>query len=175
MINNLKMEGKDVVKCVIEYLQNHGYKYLYFLHSAHFGNVIAALDPDGREVAVKICKIENICIIEDKYWKTLKHPHLLEVYQIFTIEELGVRIYVMPHLTTNLYDVLHSENFRQNNNSFQRIKKWLFQVLCGLEHLHSQGLCHLNIRIGNIFIDDKDNAVIADFSDLNFKTAPVDR
>lgn len=169
------MTGKDIVKNIIEYLQQKKFKYLYFLHAAHFGYVIAMLDPDGRQVSVKIVKIEDICPVEDRYWKAFKHPHLIEVYQVLTIQDLGVRIYITPLLTKKLYDILHDDNFRKDENSFRRIKKWLFQALCAMEHLHSQGFCHLNMRVENIFIDDEDNAVLTDFSSLNFTKSRIDR
>lgn len=169
------MPAKNLVKKVIEFLEQNHYKYLYHVHKGHFGNVIAVLDPDGRKLAVKIVKKENISPIEDKYWKILHYPNLLQLQQSFTVEDLLVKIYLMPLLTTSLEDVYHSESFRNDQESFKRMRKWMLQILCGIDYLHSRGLCYLNVGIESICIDEKDNTILTDFSNLNYTTSAVNR
>lgn len=165
----------DLVRRVIEYLEKKEYKYLNFLHASRFGNFIAVLNPENRKVAVKIVKYENISPIEDKYCTSLHHQYLHEVQDIFTIEELRVKIYIYPLITKTLEDIIHSETFRKDPNSYRRIQKWLFQILCGLEHLHIQGLSHLNVRPENIYISEEDDAILTDYSTLNYSNIDVNR
>lgn len=169
----LEMPEKNIVRRVTEYLERKNFKYLHYVHKGPFGDMIAVLDPDRQKLAVKIVRNENICPIEDQYWISLQHPNLHKLYQIITVEHLRVKLYVMPLMTRSLEDVYHDENFRKDRQSFKRMQKWFFQVLCGIEYLHKNGLSHLNVRIDNVFIDDDDNVILSDFSTLNCLTGAV--
>ena len=37
-----------------------------------------------------------------------------------------------------------------------------------VDHLHNSGLCHLAIKTDNLLLDQEDNAVLCDYSGLNF-------
>lgn len=165
------MSRQRLTKAVIQFFENKNYKYTKFLGSGGFADIIAVLDPTGREVAVKIVQEQDVWHIEDQYWPRLKHQHLLEVFEVITVEELNV----MPVLPRTLDDIVKSKKFRKNPESFKRIKKWIFQILLAIEHLHSNGLVHLDIKSDNILIDNEDNAVLADFTGLNFAKDPIQR
>ena len=169
------MSRKRIVKAVVRYLEERNYQFLCFLGSGGFADVISVLNPAGRKVAVKIMEKTHIWAIEDEYWPTLQHPNILPVIDVMTIEQLNVRLYFMPLLPNSLDEIIRSVRFRNDPNSFNRLKKWLLQILAAIEHLHSRHLCHLDIKSDNILIDDKDNAVLADFSGLNFTIFPINR
>lgn len=169
------MSRKDLRTAVIHYLEERSYKYLGFLGGGGFADVIAVTDPTDREVAVKIIQGNDIWSIEDQHWPLLRHPNVLEVYDVLSVEELNVKLYVMPLLPLTLDDILKNKEFRKNPLSLNRIKKWSLQILSGLEYLHSNGFAHMDLKTDNILIDNEDNAILADFSGLNVTTHPIDR
>lgn len=169
------MSREGLTKAVIRFLENRDFKFSKFLGSGGFADIIAVVDPTGREVAVKIVEREDIWAVEDQYWPRLRHPHIIEVYDVMTVKKLGVKLYIMPVLPRALCDIVESKKFRNDPDSFRRIKKWSLQILSALEHLHTRGLAHLDLKSDNIMIDNEDNAVLVDFSGLNFTKDPVDR
>lgn len=162
-------------KAVIRNLENRGYKFLKLLGKGSFADVIAVRDPSGKDVAVKIVQTEDIWAVEDQFWPTLQHPHILQVYDVITVQELDVKLYTMPILSKGLDDIVESKEFKKDPNSFNRIKKWMLQTLSAIQFLHQNGFTHLDIKTDNIMIDSEDNAVLADFSGLNFTKDPVER
>lgn len=71
--------------------------------------------------------------------------------------------------------IVGSKEFRHDSDSFRRIKKWNLQILSVVEFLHSNSLEHLDIKSNNVLIDSEDNAILADFTGLNFTKDPIDR
>ena len=169
------MSRKELKKSVIHYLQHLDYKYIKCLGDGGFGSVIAMLTPNNEKIAIKIVENDNIWFMEDEFWPRICHPHLLPMTNTMTIEQLNVKLYFMPILPKVLIDTLFEEEFKRDPNSFNRVKKWFRQILSALAHLHASGFCHLDIKADNILLDDEDNAVVCDFSGLNYTNVPVHR
>lgn len=49
-----------------------------------------------------------------------------------------------------------------------QIKCYMQQLFCGLEHCHSRGVLHRDIKGSNLLIDDKGNLKIGDFGLATF-------
>lgn len=169
------MSRKQLKKAVIRYLEERDYKFLQDLGTGGFTDVIAVLTPDKQKEAIKIVQKKKIWPIEDQYWPTLHHPNLVQLKNVMNIEELDIKLYFMPLLPKALDDMVCSKEFRKDPNSFSRVKKWLLQILSAIQFLHDNGLCHLDIKSDNVLIDDEDNALLADFSRLNFTKEPINR
>lgn len=160
---------------VIKYLQDRNYRYVRFLGAGGYADIISVISPSGREVAVKIVQREDVWPIEDKYWPRLRHPHILEVFEVMKIKELKVKLYITPVLPRTLDEIVESKDFRRDPKSYERLKKWAFQILLAMEFLHKKGMAHFDIKSDNVLIDSNDDAVLADFTGLNFTKDPVER
>lgn len=169
------MSLKYLTEAVIRHLQQKSYKFLRLLGRGSYGDVIAVLTPDNREEAVKIVKRSKIWIMEDSYWPTLSHPHVIQVNHVMDIDELDVKLYFMNIMPFTLSRMIHQKDFKNDTNSFKRIKKWLLQISSALEFLHDNGFCHLDLKADNVLIDSEDNAYLADFSGLDFTKFSVKR
>lgn len=66
-------------------------------------------------------------------------------------------------INTRLYDFS-----RDTNLIFLQIKCYMQQLLCGLEHCHSRGVLHRDIKGSNLLLDDNGVLKIGDFGLANF-------
>ena len=57
------------------------------------------------------------------------------------------------------------EKYFNSNQKFpeELIKKWMFQILDGLNSLHSRKFIHIDIKLSNIMFDKNENIKIIDF------------
>ena len=73
-----------------------------------------------------------------------------------------------------LYQTVLSEEFRSDPRALIKVKLWICDVLSGLDHLHLSGLCHCDLKSGNILIDEEERTILCDFSGLNYTNKPLD-
>ena len=81
----------------------------------------------------------------------------------------------MPILPEVLDFTVVGDGFKRDPNSLSRVKKWLHQILTAVEYLHNSGFCHLDIKTDNVLLDEEDDALLCDFSGLNFTDISLDR
>lgn len=58
----------------------------------------------------------------------------------------------------DLHSALKSGPLDQN-----KVRKWMSQIVVGLQHIHALGLVHRDIKPGNILLDENENVKICDF------------
>ncbi|XP_067135622.1 mitogen-activated protein kinase 13-like [Centruroides vittatus] len=103
-----------------------------------------------HSIAVKIPNSPGDEVPAD-YWSNIHHSNVIPLYEIAELKD-GKTAYVMPLYDTTLEKEVMSRNFQRNSLSFALAKKWIYETLCGLTEIHSQGLCHLNLRPENIVL-----------------------
>lgn len=85
------------------------------------------------------------------------------------------KLFVMNILSTSIESVINSTEFRRDYKETVRSKGWFRNILSGLSYLHKLEMCHLDVKRDNILIDKEDNAVICDFSGLNYSKKKTNR
>lgn len=166
----------------------HGkYKIVRYISSGGFGNTYEAIDTSFDErVAIKELFIKGICNRVDKVndvsisiadnrttfsahlekfkkearrLRGIKHNNIVSVRDLF--EENGTAYYVMNYIDgESLQSKLKRGNEPLSENTVTHI---LFQILDALKCVHSQGIWHLDIKPGNIMLDNSGNAYLIDF------------
>lgn len=166
----------------------HGkYKIVRYISSGGFGNTYEATDTSFDEkVAIKELFIKGICNRADntndvsisiadnkttfsahleKFKKEArrlrgtKHNNIVSVRDLF--EENETAYYVMDYIDgESLQTKLKRENAPLSEEAATHI---LFQILDALKCVHSQGIWHLDIKPGNIMLDNSGNAYLIDF------------
>ena len=169
------MPQTSLTKSVIKYLKRKNFKYIRSLGEGAFGAVISMLTPDKNEVAIKIVQKSDVWEIEDQYWPILEHENILALTNTMIINELDVKLYFMPILSKDLCFAVTEKRFKKDPNSLNRVKKWFREILAATEYLHNNGLCHLDIKMDNVLLDEEDNAILCDFSGLNFADVTLER
>jgi len=92
------------------------------------------------------------------------HPHIIKVLDHGTYTEEGKNIvfYIMPLYEHTLRDLM-TEGIAPD-----RILTIITQILSGLSFAHKKSVWHRDIKPENILIDERGNAVIADFGIAHF-------
>ena len=86
----------------------------------------------------------------------LNHPHVLKVKEVV---ESPRQLFVVTHMCKHgdLMDYLDSHTLTQ-----ARAVAIMDQVLSGVEYLHSRGICHRDVKLENVFVDESENVRLAD-------------
>ena len=105
-----------------------------------------------------VSKLKSKFIAEAQSLCSLEHPNIVHVFDVF--EENGTAYYVMDYI-----DGLSLNDLVKNNGpmSEQKAVGYIMQVADALKYVHSQNRLHLDIKPGNIMVDENDKAVLIDF------------
>ena len=88
----------------------------------------------------------------------LKHPHIISIHDVF--EDNGTAYYVMEYLE---YGSLADLVKRQGRLSEADALRYTRQIADALRYIHARKMNHLDVKPGNILIDETDHAVLIDF------------
>jgi serine/threonine protein kinase len=139
----------------------------------------------GREVAIKEFFMKDGCLREratgfvtvpttgaaarveqfrKKFFKEartlagLDHPHIVSVIDVF--EENGTVYYSMPYMPNGSLKSLVKSRGRLSETEALR---YVGQVASALQYMHTEHLCHYDVKPDNILLDSRVNAVLIDF------------
>lgn len=103
-------------------------------------------------------KLRKKFIDEARALSALHHPGIVSVSDVF--EENGTAYYVMDYIDgSSLSDLVRCEG----PLSESRVLGYIRQVCAALSYVHAHGRLHLDIKPGNIMIDQDGNAILIDF------------
>ena len=105
-----------------------------------------------------VAKFRNKFIKEAQNIAGLKHPHIISIYDVF--EDNGTAYYVMEYLDHgSLADVVKHQGRLPEADALRYIR----QIADALRYIHARKMNHLDVKPGNILIDEEDHAVLIDF------------
>ncbi|CAF2969723.1 unnamed protein product [Rotaria sp. Silwood2] len=134
------------------------------LGSGQFGDVWEGLWNNRMPVAIKTLKSGSMnptdFLAEASIMKKLKHPNLIQLYAVCTIEE---PIYIVTELMRNgsLLDYLQSPRGRQLKMSI--IIYIATQIARGMAYLEQQNYIHRDLAARNVLVGENNTVKIADF------------
>lgn len=152
------------------------YVFIKCLRRTLFGHLqLRQRTVDGKVVAVKVCQLEvvesqrcrvGITLFEDPYeearqMKTLpEHNNIVSYIDSFIVEESNQFWIVMEYASRgDLFDYIS----RGGNLSENVAKLYICQLISAIEHIHSHGVCHLDISLENIVLDAPGVLKVCDF------------
>ena len=171
---------------VNSFLQGGKYRIVRYISSGGFGCTYEAEHVLlGKRVAIKEFFVKDFCnrdertsqvtvgteskkglveklrrkfIDEARALSGLHHPGIVSVSDVF--EENGTAYYVMDYIDgCSLSDLVR----REGPLSESRALGYIRQVCAALSYVHAHGRLHLDIKPGNIMVDQEGNAILIDF------------
>ena len=128
-----------------------------------YGAVYRAHDlQQQRDVMVKAYlptlpdAIQQLLTAETMLMATVSHPHILPLLDSWTTDE--GRYMVTPYYERTLHDLLREAPLKP-----EQCLAIIRQLGLALDHLHQMTIMHCHIKPTNIYIDDDENAWLADF------------
>ncbi|KAK1127685.1 hypothetical protein K0M31_003180 [Melipona bicolor] len=132
-----------------------------------YGKVQLGINKEtGQEVAIKTikkCKIETEADLirirrEIQIMSSVQHPNIIHIYEVF--ENREKMVLVMEYAAGGeLYDYL-SERKVLTEHEARRIFR---QIATAIFYCHKHKICHRDLKLENILLDQVGNAKIADF------------
>ncbi|XP_054726116.1 mucin-2 isoform X7 [Anastrepha obliqua] len=132
-----------------------------------YGKVQLGINKEtGQEVAIKTikkCKIEAEADLvrirrEVQIMSSVQHPNIIHIYEVFENREKMVLVMEFA-AGGELYDYL-SERKVLSEEEARRIFR---QVATAVYYCHKHKICHRDLKLENILLDEHGNAKIADF------------
>ncbi|XP_076369726.1 uncharacterized protein LOC143256406 isoform X2 [Tachypleus tridentatus] len=89
---------------------------------------------------------------------SVQHPHIIHIYEVFENKEKIVL--VMQYASGGeLYDYLSEKKVLSDNDA----RRLFRQVATAVYYCHKSKICHRDLKLENILLDEKENTKIADF------------
>ncbi|KAJ0454719.1 putative protein-serine/threonine kinase CMGC-CDK-CRK7-CDK9 family [Helianthus annuus] len=154
-------------------LKSENFERLEKIGQGTYSNVYRARDlQTGRIVALKKVRFDNFkpesvsfMAREIKILRTLDHPNVMKLEGIIT-SKLSCNIYlVLEYMEHDLSGLLSCPHVKFTDS---QIKCYMLQLLKGIDHCHSRGVLHRDIKSSNILINNEGVLKIADFGLANF-------
>lgn len=160
----------------ISILQKNNYEWIDNLGAGTFGTVVALKNRSSEKVvAAKIVLEDMLTYPEVEIWPSLSHGNVVTVINFCHLPQSRAYVFFMPKYRGSLDDILEATMLNNEKKGFQRALAWLYGVLKGVLYLHKKKLCHLDLKLQNILINDSDEAVVTDFGSLTRTNAAANK
>ena len=123
------------------------YELMTIIGRGHFSVVHRAKDTlTAKDVAIKV--INDPESPEPAIFKYLEHPNIVQNLNTFTLD--GKLYLVMEYHPLTLNNYL---KFQQLRGDEAKLKPLFKQLVRAVEHLHTQGIVHRDIKLENILVE----------------------
>ncbi|KAJ0579902.1 putative protein-serine/threonine kinase CMGC-CDK-CRK7-CDK9 family [Helianthus annuus] len=145
------------------------YEMLDKIGQGTYSSVYKARDlQNDRIVAVKKVRFVNMepesvrfMAREIQILRRLDHPNCMKLQALVTSKYSGSLYLVFDYMEHDLVGLLHSQKGKKF--TLPQIKCYMQQFLRGLEHCHSRGILHRDLKGSNILVDNDGVLKIGDF------------
>jgi polo-like kinase 1 len=126
---------------------------------------ITSLDTKKVLAAKIICKAtlnksraKQKLISEIKIHKSIRHPNVVGFEHVFEDQE---NVYILLELCSNqsMHDLLK----RRKRLTELEVQSYVIQMINGLKYLHGRKIIHRDLKLGNLFLNDKMELKLGDF------------
>lgn len=140
---------------VCSILNKNGYEFLKVIGSGGFSNVfLCHCHKYSEDFAVKRSIKGKLTEWETKTLISLDHPNIIKIYDTFEDKEA---IYLVTEYCPN------GTIDKKGKLSYEQFILYSKQILSAISYCHSKNISHRDIKPENVFLDQYDNAKLADF------------
>jgi serine/threonine protein kinase len=144
------------------------YRILSPLGSGGFGSVYLAEDTwIDKKVAIKVPHRQNLdfgeLLREPRLLASLSHPNIVTV---LTAEKQDAVFFIVMEYVPG--DTLEAVIERDGSLDLARALDYTCQICNAVDHAHSQGIIHRDLRPGNVLVTDNGLIKVADFGTSRF-------
>jgi serine/threonine protein kinase len=132
-----------------------------------YGKVQLAINKEtGQEVAIKTIKKTKIDNEQDlervrreiQIMSSIEHPHIIHIYEVF--ENKDKIVLIMQYAPGGeLYEYVSQSKVLDE----QEARRLFRQIATAIYYCHQNKICHRDLKLENILLDEKNNAKLADF------------
>jgi len=90
--------------------------------------------------------------------KELKHPNIVELKEVISAKNV---LYLVFEYVK--YDMKKYLKAKGSPPSEDTVKKFIYQLIAGLEYCHKHRILHRDLKPQNLLIDEEGNLKLADF------------
>ena len=142
--------------CKKQFLGKGGFARVYEFHCIDTKKVYASKIV-SKDSLIKQRRKQKL-MLEIKIHQSLSHQHIVQFEHFFEDSE---NVYIMLELCSNQ---TMSELLRRRKRLTElEVQCYLLQILSAISHIHSKRIIHRDIKIGNLFINDKMEIKLGDF------------
>eukprot|EP01130_Rhizamoeba_saxonica_P008504 TRINITY_DN3444_c0_g1_i2.p2 TRINITY_DN3444_c0_g1~~TRINITY_DN3444_c0_g1_i2.p2 ORF type:complete len:365 (+),score=68.68 TRINITY_DN3444_c0_g1_i2:10-1104(+) len=162
-------EYTDYKLNVVNFRVSSKYQLIEPIGHGAYGLVCSATDQNNQIIAIKKINkaFENIkdtkrTLREIKLLKHFNHINVLSLIDIQLPEEKDKYddVYIITELMdTDLHRIIES----QQPLSMRHIQYFLYQILCGVQHMHSANVLHRDLKPSNLLVNSNCSLKICDF------------
>lgn len=127
----------------------------------YFGGIFAAMEQEAWvKSAVKVVMRERCSRREIEDWSSLKHPSILRLLYKQYVPRIDAYIFVTELCNYTLEAFLDDKWFLRHKRAPTTVKKFLREILQGLDYLHHRNISYINLTAKNMWISNDFKAVI---------------
>ena len=94
-------------------------------------------------------------------------PNIVVLHEYFWREDEDA-VLVLEFLRTDLAAVIHEAKRKEGGLRLGEVKRWMLQILCGVDACHRNMIVHRDLKPGNLLVSDDGILKLADFGQVSF-------
>ncbi|XVF34861.1 hypothetical protein REPUB_Repub18cG0095000 [Reevesia pubescens] len=98
-------------------------------------------------------------------------PNIVVLHEYFWREDEDA-VLVLEFLRTDLAGVIHEAKKKESGVPLGEVKRWMLQILCGLDACHRNMIVHRDLKPGNLLVSDDGVLKLADFGQARILMEP---
>lgn len=95
-----------------------------------------------------------------------QHPHIIKLYGHFIVDVENVRhvfIFMQFAEGLSLSRYMRLKEVKENMLPEKTCQRFAGQIISAVNHMHSKGIAHCDLKMGNVLLDKDQNCLVADF------------
>lgn len=95
-----------------------------------------------------------------------QHPHIIKLYGHFIVDVEKVRhvfIFMQFAEGLSLSRYMRLKEVKENLLPESTCQRFAGQIISAVNHMHSKGIAHCDLKMGNVLLDKDNNCLVADF------------